>query len=58
MKKSVKWVIGIAAVAGVALLGVRQYQAEIGTAMFQRAVDSRVGRDVTATLPDGLHVAL
>jgi len=58
MKKSVKWVIGIAAVAGVALLGVRQYQAEIGTAMFHRAVDSRVGRDVTATLPDGLHVAL
>ncbi len=58
MKKSVKWMVGIALVASLGYLGVRQFQAEIGTSLFQRAVDSRVGRDVTATLPDGLHIAL
>lgn len=58
MKKSVRWVLALATLAGVAVLGVRHYQAEIGTSMFTRAVDSRVGRDISATLPDGLHVGL
>ncbi|MFN3749117.1 MAG: MBL fold metallo-hydrolase [Sphingorhabdus sp.] len=58
MKKSVKWMVGIAAVAGLGFLGVRQFQAEIGASLFQRAVDSRAGRDVTATLSDGLHIGL
>lgn len=33
-------------------------QERIGLALFARAVDYRVGRDVTTSLPDGLHVAL
>ena len=51
----------LAAVAGVALvtaLAVKSQQARIGAALFERAVGERVGRDATAGLPDGLHVAL
>lgn len=52
--------IGVA-VAGLLLVGgvtVKLRQAEIGAALFERAVGTRVARDVTAGLPDGLHVAL
>lgn len=58
MKKTVKWGLVLATVTGLAALGVRQYQAEIGASLFARAADSRAGRDITATLPDGLHVGL
>lgn len=58
MKKSVKRAVVLAALAGAAVLGVRHYQAEIGASFFARAVDSRAGRDITATLSDGLHVGL
>ncbi len=37
---------------------VKTQQARIGAALFERAVGERVGRDVTAGLPDGLHIAL
>ncbi len=48
----------------LALIGVvgaglaKAFQAQIATALLTRIVDSRVGRDATAGLPDGLHVAL
>lgn len=41
---------------GIAL--IRAYQAPIATALMERIVAQRVGRDVTADLPDGLSVAL
>ncbi|MES2056235.1 MAG: MBL fold metallo-hydrolase [Pseudomonadota bacterium] len=37
---------------------VTLFQAPIATALFGRMVEQRVGRDVTAGLPDGLHVIL
>lgn len=58
MQKSVKWGVGLVVMVVAALLGVRYYQAEIGAAMFERAVMERAGRDVTSALPDGLHVGL
>ncbi len=53
-----KWVSAIALIglAGGILVGV--FQAQIATALLVWIVDARVGRDTTATLPDGLHVAL
>ena len=42
----------------VAFLVVTSHQAAIGSALFERAVRERVGRDATAGLPEGLHVAL
>jgi ribonuclease Z len=47
--------------AGTVLLGgvaVKLFQAPIGMAAYERALSTRVGRDATAALPDGLHVAL
>lgn len=39
-------------------IGIKSFQAQIGTAIFKRAAAGRVGTDVTAGLPDGLHVGL
>lgn len=58
MKKSAKWLVAIAGLVGIAALGVKQFQSDIGIGLFGRAVDSRVGRDITKALPDGLHVGL
>lgn len=58
MKKSTKWVLAFAAVAGLGLLGVKTFQAQIGQSLFERAVNKRVGTDITAGLPDGLHIGL
>lgn len=58
MRKSTKWLITLAGVAMLGAVLVRQNQAEIGLSLFGRAVEGRVGRDVTQGLPDGLHVAL
>lgn len=47
--------------AGLLLFAVAVWhfgQERIGMALFTRAVDARIGRDVTNSLPDGLHVAL
>ena len=38
-------------------IGIKTFQAEIGTAIFKRAASQRVGKDITVRLPDGLHVA-
>ncbi len=58
MKRSAKWLLVLAGVAISGILAVRHYQADIGLMLFQRAVDARVGRDNTASLPDGLHIGL
>lgn len=58
MKNRGRILIIVAIVLAGAFVVVRSQQAAIGLAVFQRAVDDRVGRDATAGLPDGLHVAL
>lgn len=58
MRKSTKWLLGVVGITLIGAVVVRQYQAEFGLSLFGRAVDSRVGRDATEGLPDGLHVAL
>ncbi len=58
MRTRSKVLIALVGVLLVAFLAVRSQQAVIGSAVFERAVDDRVGRDATAGLPDGLHVAL
>jgi ribonuclease Z len=58
MRMRTKLIIVLAGVLVVALLVIKSQQAAIGSALFERAVGERVGRDSTAGLPDGLHVAL
>ncbi|MDB5704526.1 MAG: fold metallo-hydrolase [Sphingomonas bacterium] len=58
MRKRGKIALGVMAVIAIALVCVKLFQRQIGTALLARAVADRVGRDSTATLPDGLHVAL
>ena len=58
MRTRSKALIGVAVVLLAAVLVVRTQQAAIGAALFERAVGERVGRDATAGLPGGLHVAL
>ena len=58
MRMRSKLVLGIAALALMAGIAVKTQQARIGAALFERAVAERVGRDSTASLPDGLHIAL
>jgi ribonuclease Z len=58
MRKRTKVLVALAALGVAGWFGVRHYQAEIGTALFARGVEARVGRDATADLPDGLHVGL
>ncbi len=48
----------LAAVAIIALVGIKLFQPQIGMAMASRFAAERAGRDVTAALPDGLHVVL
>jgi ribonuclease Z len=53
-----KMVLGLIALALVAVIALKTQQARIGASLFERAVSERVGRDSTANLPDGLHIAL
>jgi ribonuclease Z len=50
--------IGLAGVLIILALVRTVFAQQIGTAMFKQAATSAVRRDVTAKLPDGLHVAL
>lgn len=53
-----KLVIGVA-VLGIALgAGAKIFQAPLGQALFERAVEQNGGRNHLATLPDGLHIGL
>lgn len=58
MRTRSKIVLGIAVLALIAGIVVKTQQAAIGASLFERAVGERVGRDTTAALPDGLHIAL
>ncbi len=58
MRKRTMALVAVAAVALISGIAVKSWQAEIGSALFERAVMDRVGRDSSANLPDGLHVAL
>jgi ribonuclease Z len=58
MRRPLKWALIGAALVVLALAGVKLFQRQIGTAVLERVVGQRVGRDTTAGLPDGLHVAL
>ncbi len=58
MRRRTKILIGIAGLLLIAGIAVKTQQAAVGQRLFERAVDERVGRDATASLPDGLHVAL
>ncbi len=58
MRARTKLLIAIGGLGAVALMGIKANQASIGVSLFEQAVDERVGRDSTAALADGLHVAL
>jgi ribonuclease Z len=50
--------ISIAILLISTMIAVKSFQAQVGSAIFKRAVDMRAGNDITETLADGLHVAL
>lgn len=58
MSRRAKRLIGVVALALIAFIGIKAFQVQIGTAMLKRAVAERAGRDITASLPDGLHIGL
>ncbi len=58
MRTRNKVLITIAGLLLVTALVVKLRQAQIGNALFERAVTARIGRDSTVGLADGLHVAL
>jgi ribonuclease Z len=58
MRARTRILIALAGIVLILFVVVRWQQAKIGAALFERAVGERVGRDSTAGLPDGLHVAL
>jgi ribonuclease Z len=58
MRTRTKVLLALLAIVALGAAAVRVFQVEISTALLQRMVDQRVGRDTTANLPDGLHVAL
>lgn len=58
MRKGARIVLIAAGLAIVAGLGLKLAQRPLGQALYERAAAARVGRDVTAGLPDGLHVGL
>ncbi len=50
--------IAAAAVVVAAIASVALFQSQLGLALYQRGVADRGGRDATAGLPDGIHVAV
>ena len=53
--KIILLVLSLVIVAGVSL---RVFQRPVGLAVYDRMAAGRVGRDVSAALPDGLHIGL
>jgi ribonuclease Z len=53
-----KLLLGLMLLILIAFALLKGFQAQIGTALFERAVSSRVGSDSTAGLADSLHVGL
>jgi ribonuclease Z len=58
MGRGTKLVLAVVAVAIVAAIGIKVFQRQIGSALLARVANERAGRDMTAGLPDGLHVVL
>jgi ribonuclease Z len=58
MRTRTKLLLAVLALVVAGAAAVRVFQVQIATALLQRMVDQRVGRDATADLPDGLHIAL
>lgn len=58
MRKRTKVLMAISAVLLIGGITVKLRQAQIGSNVFERAVNARVGLDATAALPDGLHIGL
>ncbi len=58
MKTGTRILLGLAVIGATIAVVLSVFQAQIAARLMARMVDSRVGRDVTATLPDGLHVVL
>lgn len=58
-KKKRHWIIGATILVVLAgALSIKIFQSEIDILLLKRGVEKNVGRDITSTLPDGLHVAL
>lgn len=53
-----KITLGISALALLGIGGASLFQRQVGTALLGRVAMERAGRDMTAGLPDGLHVLL
>jgi ribonuclease Z len=58
MTKRAKWLAVLVTLLAIGGLMMVLNRAPLGQALFERAVKSRVGKDVTAGLPNGLHVGL
>lgn len=57
MRKFVLWtLVGFVVLAGCSLLAFRAFQVPISLAVYERAAETRLNRDVLADLPDGLHL--
>lgn len=58
MRKRTRIIVAIVILGVLAAGAVKIFQAPIAIALLSRVVDQRAGRDMVATLPDGLSVAL
>ena len=58
MRKTTRALLAVSALLLVGGIVVKINQATIGSRIFERAVEARVGLDATAALPDGLHIGL
>ncbi len=58
MSRTGKILLGVLALAFLGGIGTRVFQRQLGTAILERVLANRIGRDATAGLPDGLHVVL
>lgn len=58
MRKRAKFVLLAFGLVVVAALAITLLQRPLGLALYERVAAARAGRDVTAALPDGLHLAL
>lgn len=58
MAKGRKIAIGLVLVVILGIASAKIFQAQLGMFVIQRTIEQRVGRDVLAGLPDGVHVML
>ncbi len=58
MRMRNRMLIGLAILLVLGAIVGRMQQGAIGAWLFERGAEARIGRDATASLPDGLHIAL